>query len=274
MRRDRDRATGQPDGRMPGRGVRAGAGGQDPDVEANGAVLGAAGVHTVRGPVERHARPPAPAANVRPDRRPTVDGRVQRAARVQLALAARRGRGRRVSGARAHRVPRLLRGRRRVLRGRHHPRGGPHQTRRAAHVTVFRRHADRRVHRRFPQRPRRFLRRVRRVRRPQLSGPVPGRRARPRHVRAVRTDRRVRLANGQPESDRRLRARADQETARPVVARLHDHRVAAHRRAHARYGYVFSFGFSVVVVDDDINRPAACLDLDFPGGGRGSFLNK
>lgn len=58
------------------RELRSGAGGQDTDVEADHPVLGAAGVHTVRGPVERHARPPPPAAHVHTDRRPAADRRV------------------------------------------------------------------------------------------------------------------------------------------------------------------------------------------------------
>lgn len=226
---------------MPERELRAGAGGQDPVVEAEHPVLGAAGVHTVRGPVERHARPSAPAAHVHTDRGTAADGRVQRAQRVQLALVACRGRRVRVPGSRAHRVAHLLRGGRRVLRGRHHARRGPHQAHRPAHVAVLHRHADRRVHRRLPQRQHRLLRHVRRVHSDELPGAGVRRRAHQGHVRAVREG--VHLADGQPQGDRRLDTRAGQETAQSQAARLHDHRVAAHHRAHARYGIV------VVVLD-------------------------
>jgi len=232
LRPERRQSAGRSAGEVPGREPRAGAGGQDPDVEAERPVLGAAGVRYVRGPVERHARTPPPAAHVHPDRRPGADGPVQRAERVQLALVARGGRRHRVPGARAHRFPDMLRGGRRVLRGRHHPDRGPDQAHRRAHVAVLRRHADRRVHRRSAQRGRRFLRHVRRVRGAQRSRAAPGRRAGHRPLRPVRTV--VRVADGQPQGDRRLRARAAQETAEPIAAHIHDHRLAADRRAHAR----------------------------------------
>lgn len=217
---------------MPERELRPGVGGQDPDVEAYHPVLGAAGVHTVRGPVERHARPPPPAAHVHPDSRPTADGRVQRAERVQLALVARRSRHHRVPDPRAHRVPHMLRGRRRVLRGRHHPARGPDQAHRHAHVAVLRGHADRRVHRRHTKRGDRFLRHVRRVHGHELSGAAVRRHAGQGHVHPVREA--VHLADDQPEGDRRLDARAGQETAQQKATHIHDDRVAAHHRTHAR----------------------------------------
>jgi len=233
VRRDGHRAAGRPPGRVQERELRAGAGGQDTDVEADHPVLGAAGVHPVRGPVERHARPPPPAAHVHTHFRAAADGRVQRAERVQLALVAGRGRGVRVPGARAHRFQDMLRGRRRVLRGRHHPRPGPDQAHRHAHVAVLHRHAGGRVHGRLPERQHRLLRHVRRVHSDERGRAGAGRGPGQGHVRAVRRGR-VHLADGQPQGDRRLGARAGQETSQPVAARLHDHRVAAHRRAHAR----------------------------------------
>lgn len=228
--------AGRPEGQMPERELCPGAGGQDPNVEADHPVFGAAGVHTVRGPLERHARPPPPSAHVHPGGRPTADGRVQRAERVQLALVARRSRNQRVPDPRRHRVPHMLRGRRRVLRGRHHQGRRPDQAHRHAHVAVFRGHADRRVHRRHTERRDRFLRHVLRVHNHELSGAVTGRRYDQGHVRPVREA--VRLADDQPESDRRLDARASQKTAEQEAPRIHDNRVAAYHRTHARCVYV------------------------------------
>lgn len=218
---------------MPERELRARVGGQNPNVEADHPVLGAAGVHTVRGPVERHARSPTPATHVHTDRRPAADGRVQRAQRVQLALVARRGRSVRVPGAGAHRVPDMLRGGRRVLCGRHHARPGSDQAHRHAHVALLHRHAGGRVHGRLPKRQHRLLRNVRRVHSDERGGARAGRGPGQGQVRALRQGR-VYMADGQPEGDRRLGARTGQETAQSVAAYLHDHRVAAHYRTHAR----------------------------------------
>lgn len=218
---------------MPERDLRARVGGQDTDVEADHSVLGAAGVHTVRGPVERHARPPPPATHVHTDRWPAADGRVQRAQRVQLALVTSRGRRVRVPGACPHRVQDMLRGGRRVLRGRHHARPGSDQTHWHAHVTVLHRHAGGRVHGRLPQRQHRLLRHVRRVHSDERGGASARCGFGQGHVRAVRQGC-VYMADDQPEGDRRLGARTGQETTQSVAAHLHDHRVAAHHRTHAR----------------------------------------
>lgn len=206
-------------------------------MEADHPVLGAAVVHTVRGPVERHARPAPQATHVHTDRRPAVDGHVQYAERVLLALATVGGRRVRVLGARDHWIADLLRGGRRVLRGRHHTCRGPHQAHRHAHVPVLYRHAGRREHRWLPQRQHRLLRHVRCVHSHELPGPDPGRLTGQRHVRPLRV--RVRVADVQPQSDRRLHASAGQETAQSLAARLHDDRVAAHHWTHA--GFVLFF---------------------------------
>lgn len=201
-------------------------------MEADHPVFGAVDIHTVRRPVERHARTSPPAVDVHTDRRPTDNGRVQRAERVQLAVVARHSRRVRVPGARAHRVPHMLRSGRRVLRGRHHPDRGPDQAHRAAHVAVLHRHADWRVHRRLPERKHRFLRHVRRVHSDELPGAVARRHAGQGQIRAVRKG--VHMADHQPQGDCRLHARIGQETAEQVTAHLHDCRIAAHRRTHAR----------------------------------------
>jgi len=218
---------------VPERELRTGVGGQDTDMEADHPVLGTAVVHTVRRLVERHARTSAPATHVHTDCWPAADGRVQRAQRVQLALVTRCGRRVRVPGACAHRVTDMLRGWRRVLRGRHHTRPGSDQAHRHAHVAVLHRYAGGRVHSRLPQRQHRLLRHVRRVHSDERGGARAGRGLGQGHVRAVRKGR-VHMADGQPEGDRRLGTRTGQETAQSVAAHLHDHRVSAHHRTHAR----------------------------------------
>lgn len=232
VRRNGHRSAGRPEGEMPERESRPGAGDKDPDVEAVRAVLAAADIHTVRRAVERLARTPPPAFDVHTDRRPAGNGRVQLAQRVLLALVARRGRHFRVPGARAHRVPHMLRGRRHVLHGRHHPDRGPDQAHRAAHVALLHRHAGGRGLRRLPERQHRLLRHVRRVHGDERPGAVARCPAGQGHIRAVRKV--VRVADHQSQGDRRLRARAGQETAQQVTAHIHDSHIAAHRRTHAR----------------------------------------
>lgn len=148
---------------MPERKLRSRIGGQNPNVETDHPVLGAVGVHIIRGAVERHTRPPPAATHVHTDRRPAPNGHVQRAERVQLALVTRGGRHYRVPGTSSDRIPDMLRGRRRVLRGRHHPNRGQNQAHRYAYVAVLHRYADRRVHRRLPEREHRVLRDIRRM---------------------------------------------------------------------------------------------------------------
>lgn len=136
-------------------------------------------------------------------------------------------------GARAHRVPDMLPGGCRVLRGRHHARPGPDQAHRHAHVAVLHRHAGGRLHGWLPKRQHRLLRHVRRVHGDERGGAGAGRGPGQGYVGTIRQGH-VRLADGQPEGDRRFGARAGQETAQPIAAHLHDRRVAAHRWTHAR----------------------------------------
>jgi len=218
---------------VPERELCTGVGGQDTDMEADHPVLGAAVVHTVRGLVERHAWPPAPATYVHTDRWTAADGRVQRAQRVQLALVARRGCRIRVPGARDHRVTDMLRSGRRIIRGRHHSCPGSDQAHRHAHVAVLHRYTGGRVHGRLPQCQHRLLRHVRRVHSDERGGTRAGRGPGQRHVRAVRQGS-VYMADGQPEGDRRLGTSTGQETAQSIAAHLHDHRVSANHRTHAR----------------------------------------
>jgi len=174
---------------VPERELRARVGGQNPDVEADHPILGAAGVHTVRGPVERPARPSTPAADVRAGDRTDDLRRVQSTVHRVLGPVAYFHRHHAVANLIRHRVSTLFLHRHVRVPGRHHRHVQPDHAHRVrvGRVTAGR-HLGRAV-RWLPEREVRVRRRVCLERGPERGRPVPRFAVYLRHVRTVQNER-------------------------------------------------------------------------------------
>lgn len=148
-----------------------------------------AGVHHVRGPVERPARPPSTAADVRAGDRTDDLRHVQPTVNCVLEPVAHHHRHHAVANRVPHRVTALLLHRHVRVPGRHHRHVQPDHAHR---VRVGRpaagRHLGRAV-RRLPEREAWVHRRVCLERGPERGRPVPGPAVHLRHVRTVQGDR-------------------------------------------------------------------------------------
>lgn len=158
-------------------------------VETHDPGTAVAGVHHVRGPLERLSRPPAPAADVRAGDRTDDLRRVQPTGHPVLAPVAHRHRHHAVSNRVRHRVTALLLHRHVRIPGRHHRHVQPDH---AHWVRVSRsaagRHLGRTV-RWLPERETRVRLRVCLKHGPERCRPVPGPAVHLRHVRTVQVDR-------------------------------------------------------------------------------------
>jgi len=203
-------------------------------VEAHHPGTGVADVHHVRRPVERPARPPAPAADVRAGDRADDLRRVQPALRPVLGRrVAHRHRHHAVGDHIRHRVAALLLHRHVRVPGRHHGHVQPDHAHRVrvGHPAAGR-HPGRAV-RRFLEREARVRRRIRPERVPKRGRSVPGTAIHLRHVRAVQDDRFAVQDHVRPEYRRqKLQDRVHQarQSQSPYTV-ADDRRLAVDRRS-------------------------------------------